>query len=196
MDSFIADVQGVYNKLGRCVVAISEGIHDADGNLIVAQLAHQMETDAHGNVQLSGSGALADLLTDAIKSKSDISRVRADTFGYLQRSFLGCVSEVDQREARDAATHGVQFANELERDGSVTIHRTSEYEIEYRLSPLEDVAGKTKVMGDQFISDCATYVTPAFLDYLRPMVGSDMMDPGRLEAPEVEKVLKNKRRLS
>ena len=196
MDSFIADVQGVYNKLGRCVVAISEGVHDADGNLIVAQLAHQMETDAHGNVQLSGSGALADLLTDAIKSKSDISRVRADTFGYLQRSFLGCVSEVDQREARDAATHGVQFANELERDGSVTIHRTSEYEIEYRLSPLEDVAGKTKVMGDQFISDCATYVTPAFLDYLRPMVGSDMMDPGRLAAPEVEKVLKNKRRLS
>ena len=90
----------------------------------------------------------------------------------------------------------MQFANELERDGSVTIHRTSEYEIEYRLSPLEDVAGKTKVMGDQFISDCATYVTPAFLDYLRPMVGSDMMDPGRLAAPQVEKVLKNKRRLS
>ena len=192
LKSFIADVQRVYNNIGRCVVAISEGIHNADGKLIVSQLAKKMETDAHGNVQLSGTGALADLLTNEIKTKTNIVRVRGDTFGYLQRSFLGCVSEVDQSEARKVATSGVQFANDLERDGTVTIHRTGGYEVEYRLSPLEDVAGKTKVMEDRFISDCATDVTPAFLDYLRPLVGVNMMEHGLLKAADVSKVLDKK----
>jgi 6-phosphofructokinase len=187
MENFITDIQRVYNNIGRCVVAVSEGIHNADGGLIVAQLAQKMETDDHGNVQLSGSGALADLLTNEIKRKTNISRVRGDTFGYLQRSFLGCVSEVDQTEARKVGSFGVQFANDLERDGTVTIHRTGDYKVEYRLSPLEDVAGKTKVMDDLFISDCATDITPAFLDYLRPLVGVNMVKTGRLEAPFVSK---------
>jgi len=192
LKSFIADVQRVYNNIGRCVVAISEGIHNADGKLIVSQLAKKMETDAHGNIQLSGTGALADLLTNEIKTKTNIVRVRGDTFGYLQRSFLGCVSEVDQSEARKVATSGVQFANDLERDGTVTIHRTGGYEVEYRLSPLEDVAGKTKVMEDRFISDCATDVTTAFLDYLRPLVGVNMMEHGLLKAVDVYKILDKK----
>ena len=192
LKSFIADVQRVYNNIGRCVVAISEGIHNADGKLIVSQLEKKMETDAHGNIQLSGTGALADLLTNEIKTKTNIVRVRGDTFGYLQRSFLGCVSEVDQSEARKVATSGVQFANDLERDGTVTIHRMGDYEVEYRLSSLEDVAGKTKVMEDRFISDCATDVTTAFLDYLRPLVGVNMMEHGLLKAVDVSKVLDKK----
>lgn len=193
IDGFINDVKRVYNKLGRCVIAVSEGIHEEDGTLIAAKLVKQLETDAHGNAQLSGTGALADLLTDTIKSKTDISRVRGDTFGYLQRSFLGCVSDVDQKEAREAGASGVRFADELDRDGSVTIHRVGDgdnYAVEFRLSPLEDVAGKTQVMADKFIADCATDVTPAFIEYLKPMVGSDMTYAHRLQAPVIEKILK------
>ncbi len=189
LEKFITDIQRVYDNIGRCVVAISEGIHSADGKLIVAQLSQEMETDSHGNLQLSGTGVLADLLTNEIKARTDINRVRGDTFGYLQRSFLGCVSEVDQLEARNVAISGVRFAHDLERDGSVTIHRTDDYKVEYRLSPLEDVAGKTKVMEDMFISDCATNVTPAFLDYLRPLVGVNMIEPAYLKAAVVTKVL-------
>jgi len=62
LDRFIADVDRVYTKQGRCIVAVSEGIHDADGNSIAAQLAETVEKDAHGNVQLSGTGALGDHL--------------------------------------------------------------------------------------------------------------------------------------
>ncbi|NQW01128.1 MAG: 6-phosphofructokinase [Rhodospirillales bacterium] len=191
-DAFIADVRRVHDRLGRCVVAVSEGIHDADGTLVAATLAKKLETDAHGNVQLSGSGALADLLTDTIKSNTPIKRVRGDTFGYLQRSFMGCVSRVDQAEARAAGENGVRFADSLARDGSVTLHRTgdgADYGIEFKLSPLDDVAGKTQVMADRFIADCATDVTPAFIDYLRPLVGADMPTAHRLEAPRVEKIL-------
>ena len=89
---FVEDVKNVYNKYGRCVVAVSEGVADEDGVPIAIKLAKQIERDAHGNVQLSGSGMLGDLLADEIKAKAEIKRVRTDTLGYLQRSFLGCVS--------------------------------------------------------------------------------------------------------
>ena len=124
LEKFLADVKATYERLGRCVVAVSEGIHDESGVSIAAQLATNLEHDAHGNVQLSGSGALADLLCEEIKSKLGIKRVRGDTLGYLQRSFIGCVSDVDQREAREVGEKAVQFAMWGDRDGSVAIKRT------------------------------------------------------------------------
>jgi 6-phosphofructokinase 1 len=62
IEKFRADVKATYDKYGRCVIAVSEGIHDADGTPILSRLAGDLERDAHGNVQLSGTGALADLL--------------------------------------------------------------------------------------------------------------------------------------
>jgi len=107
MEGFIADVDRMYTKHGRCLVAASEGIHDADGNPIM----QTKEKDSHGNVQLSGSGALGDVLAAEVKAKlGDKLRVRADTFGYLQRSFAGVVSEVDAYEARQVGRTAVKVA--------------------------------------------------------------------------------------
>jgi 6-phosphofructokinase 1 len=189
LDKFLADVKAMYARHGRCVIAVSEGIHDATGQPILAQLAQELERDAHGNVQLSGTGALADLLCDQIKAKLGIKRVRGDTFGYLQRSFIGCVSDVDQREAREVGEKAVQFAMWGDRDGSVAIQRTGYYSADYALLPLEDVAGKTRTMDDAFISDCGTDVTDAFRLYLRPLLGSGLPDAYRLRPAPVAKVL-------
>ena len=81
IERFLADVKATYERYGRCVIAVSEGIHDASGEPMVTLLAKDIEHDAHGNVQLSGTGALADLLCEEIKSKRGIKRVRGDTFG-------------------------------------------------------------------------------------------------------------------
>ena len=96
-------------------------------------LSRLMETerDAHGNMQLSGTGALGEQLSNLIKEKLGIKRVRSDTLGYLQRSFLGCVSDVDQREAREVAERAVQYAMWDNVDGSVTINRTGDYSVNY-----------------------------------------------------------------
>ncbi|MFQ5763508.1 MAG: 6-phosphofructokinase [Rhodospirillales bacterium] len=191
-DAFLDGVKAAWEKYGRCVVAVSEGIHDEKGEPMVTQLAKEVETDAHGNVQLSGTGALADLLCAAIRDNTGIKRVRGDTFGYLQRSFLGCVSDVDQREARAVGEAAAGFARDGPGDGSATIHRTGNgdsYGAEYKLSPLEDVAGKTKVMADDFIADDGTDVTGAFEDYLRPLIGSGMPEAFRFEADRVPRIL-------
>src|SRR3954463_14992508 len=149
LERFLADVKAQHARHGRCVIAVSEGVHDESGATIAEKLARSVERDAHGNVQLSGTGALADLLCDEIKSKLGIKRVRGDTFGYLQRSFIGCVSDVDQREAREVGEKAVQFAMWGDRSGSVAIKRTGFYSVDYELMALADVAGKTRVMEDE-----------------------------------------------
>ncbi len=189
VEKFLTRVKETYDRLGRCVIAVSEGIHDASGAPIITKLAAQVEHDAHGNVQLSGTGALADLLCEEIKGKLGIKRVRGDTFGYLQRSFLGCVSDVDQREAREVGEKAVQYAMWGNRDGSVAIKRTGYYSVDYELVPLENVAGKTRVMEDELISPCGTNVTEAFRTYLQPLLGSGMPDAYRLRPNKVAKVL-------
>jgi 6-phosphofructokinase len=190
MAQFLSDVHACHDKHGRCVVAVSEGIHDASGVAIASLLAKEVERDAHGNVQLSGTGALADLLCDEIKAGLGIKRVRGDTFGYLQRSFLGCVSDVDQREAREAGEQAVQFALWGSKDGSIAIRKTGNYAVEYALLPLADVAGKTRVMEDVFINDAGNDVTPAFIDYLRPLLGAGLPETARLRSPAVAKMLR------
>ena len=190
IDRFLADVKAVHERYGRCVIAVSEGIHDAQGQPILARLARDLERDAHGNVQLSGSGALADLLCEEIKRQLKIKRVRGDTFGYVQRSFIGCVSDVDQREAREVGEKAVQYAMWGQRDGSVSIRRTGFYSVDYELTPLDAVAGKTRTMEDAFISASGTDVTDAFRLYLRPLLGSGMPDAFRLRTHPVAKVLR------
>ena len=189
-DGFLADVKSAYEKYGRCMVAVSEGIHDASGEAIATKLAKKVERDAHGNVQLSGTGALADLLCDEIKDKLGIKRVRGDTFGYLQRSFLGCVSDVDQREARDVGERAVQFALDGDTNGSVAIRRVGDYAVDYVLQPLEAVAAKTRVMDHEFIAPAGNDVTEAFHRYLAPLLGSGMPIESRLRAQAVRKILK------
>lgn len=187
IERFLADVKSTYERLGRCVVAVSEGVHDGSGKPILVQLAKALEHDAHGNVQLSGTGALADLLCEEIKGKLGIKRVRGDTFGYLQRSFIGCVSDVDQREAREVGEKAVQFAFWGDCDGSVAIRRTGFYSADFVLQPLQDVAGRTRTMEDEFIAPSGTDVTDAFRLYLRPLLGSGMPDAFRLRMAPVAK---------
>ena len=114
------------DKYGRCIVSVSEGILDKDGKPFMTKLTGSKEADAHGNVQLSGSGALGDMLSDLVKTKLKIKRVRADTLGYTQRSYLGVVSDVDAHEAREVGEKAAQFAIWHDQDGSITIKRTGQ----------------------------------------------------------------------
>jgi 6-phosphofructokinase 1 len=186
-EEYLASVDRVYSEHGRVVVAVSEGIQDASGTPVVAALRREVERDAHGNVQLSGTTSLGDALMDLVKSKLKIKRVRADTFGYLQRSFLGCVSEVDANEAREVGERAVQIAAWHRTDGSITIERIGDYSVKYNLTPLEEVAKHAKTMADSYI-DGANNVTDEFKNYARPLLGQ-MPIYERINAPRVEKIL-------
>ena len=174
MDKFLADVEAVYKKLGRCVVAVSEGICDTDGVTWAEKISKQQERDSHGNIQLSGTGALADFLAAQVRGSLKIKRVRADTFGYLQRSFAGLQSSVDGKEARLCGRQAVKYAMK-ENSGSVAIRRIGDgknYKIELFRTELENVAEKTKSLPDEYISADGNNITEAFVEYAMPLAGS------------------------
>ncbi len=187
LEKFVADVKAVYAKYKRCVIAVSEGISDEKGVAIAAKFIK--EVDSHGNVQLSGSGALGDLLAKEIKEKAEISRVRADTFGYLQRSFAGVVSANDAKEARLAGASAVKFATGGKfANGSTAIKRKpgKKYAVTIERTELKNVAKETRHMPDEFINKAGNDVTPAFIAYAKPIVG-DLPKIGRLKAIPVSK---------
>jgi ATP-dependent phosphofructokinase / diphosphate-dependent phosphofructokinase len=171
LDAFACDVEAVRQRLGRCVVAVSEGVRGADGKTV----AVTKEVDAHGNAVLSGSGALGDFLAAELKRRlGDKLRVRADTFGYLQRSFYGCVSSSDAREARAVGRAAVRFAREGgPRSGSVVIRRVpgKNYRVEYGWVELERVAHVTQALPERYLGRGAD-VSAEFLAYARPLAGA------------------------
>jgi len=173
-EKFLADVDSVYTKRRRCLIAVSEGIGTPDGKTWAERMAEHLERDSHGNIQLSGTGALGDYLADLIKKKlSGKLRVRADTFGYLQRSFAGCVSETDAREARMVGEMAVKFStDEKNIEGSIAMRRVGggDYRVETFLTPLSTVAKETKHLNPEFIAE-GNNITAAFENYARPLVG-------------------------
>jgi 6-phosphofructokinase 1 len=173
VERFVKDVKAAMKKYGRCVVAVSEGVADKDGVPIAAKFTK--EVDSHGNVQLSGTGALGDLLAGALRAKAGIKRVRADTFGYLQRSFPGVASATDALEARLVGAAAVQAAVcEDMSSGSVAIKRKpgKRYDVAFEVVPLRRVAKETRHVPAAFINKAGNNVTQAFIEYARPLVGA------------------------
>ena len=178
-DAFLADVEAVYAKLGRCQIAVSEGIRDEAGAEIGPHLmAGPGEVDAHGNVQLSGTGALGDGLAALVKKGltpkgGKAPRVRADTFGYLQRCWPH-PSPVDAQEARSVGRYAAELAAQGDRSASVILIRTNNAPDSYASgcarAGLSAVARRTRHVPQEFISG-TNDVSPAFHDYCRPLVG-------------------------
>ncbi len=172
-EKFIKDVKAAMKKYGRCVCAISEGIRGKDGVPMGAKLGSG-EVDSHGNVQMSGTGALGDALAKVLKEKADIKRVRADTFGYLQRSFPGIASKIDQKEARAAGAAAVKAALKgVLTKGTIAIVREkgAKYKIGFKPVPVQNAAKYTRSVPKAYIAKNGHDVTPAFMDYVRPIVG-------------------------
>ncbi len=172
---FISDIDSTMGKYGRCVAAVSEGIHDASGEPITTKVAQLQEQDDHGNVQLSGTGALGDYLAGLVRTALGKQlRVRADTFGYLQRSFPGFYSTVDAQEARLVGQMAVRYALEAQSSGSVAIRRLSvdgKYAVETFSTALASVARKTKCLPSQYIAVQGKNILDSYREYVAPLVG-------------------------
>jgi 6-phosphofructokinase 1 len=186
-EKFIEDVKRIYAERKRAVVCVSEGIRDPSGKLWAETAGQRLydglkddaknllgkpRKDVFGHFQLSGTGVLADFLTGLVSNNTDISRVRGDTFGYLQRSFPGFASKIDQREARQVGRAAVKWACQG-RGGSVAIKRrpSRTYKSFLDLVDLALVAGLNREVPKEFICPGGDDICPPFRDYCLPLVG-------------------------
>jgi 6-phosphofructokinase 1 len=154
-------------------VAVSEGIHRAGEEPLAAVLDKDAPVDPFGHKLLIGS-ALADhlvrLVTDALP---DGTRIRSDTFGYLQRCFPGVVSPTDAAEAREVGRTAVRLAFQGVPEGSVVIVREPgrPYRARYDVTDLANVARVTKSLDRIFVNQAGNNVLDSFRDYVAPLAG-------------------------
>ena len=179
INTFLNQIKSVFNKFGRCVIAISEGIQDKNKKLISQKIIKKNEYDAHGNIQLSGTGSLGDYLSGEIKRKLKLPRVRADTLGYPQRCFLGSTSEIDQKEALQIGVFASKYSNKYNTSFSAGILErkkfTTPYSTTFISNSLEKVAGKTKRMPQSFYNVKKSFVTNSFIKYALPLIGKKIL---------------------
>ena len=170
MDSFLADVKRVYDKEGKCLVAVSEGIHDKDGKLIVEYGAADGSVDSFGHKQLGG---LAATLADIVKEKFNV-KVRGIEFSLMQRCAAHIASETDVQESFSAGKAAVENAVAGVTDKMVGFERATDengnYVCKIKLMDLADVANAVKNVPDSMINEAANGLTDEFIDYVLPLI--------------------------
>ena len=162
---FLADVRDLLEKQNNVIVAISEGIHDADGNYISAG---ESQADSFGHSQLSGAGkALEYLIKDNINVK-----VRSIEINVLQRCAAHLSSQTDLDEAFTLGEKAVAYAAEGVTASMVTMNRTSDapYTIDYRYAEIKNIANEAKSVPRSWINERGNDVTEEMITYLSPLI--------------------------
>ena len=167
MDKFIAEVKKVYAERGNCMVAVSEGIHYADGSFVSE--AKTSATDGFGHAQLGG---LAAMLADIVKKETG-AKVRGIELSLLQRCGAHLASQTDIDESFMAGKAAVENAVAGLTDKMVGFERCTEggkYVCKTKLFNLTDVANTEKKVPIEWINAEHNGVTQAFVDYALPLI--------------------------
>jgi 6-phosphofructokinase len=183
---FLADAERVYRSLGHVVVAVCEGQRDESGQYLAAS-ASAVDTDRFGHPQLGGAAAV---LCDLISSELGI-KARFDKPGTIQRVSAALASPVDVDEAWRAGRAAVAQAVSGATRQMMAIVRVSgdPYRSETTLVPLERVANKVRPVPGEFIAESGNDVTPAFLEYVSPLLGGPLPTYARLRGKSVARRL-------
>lgn len=164
-DQFIEDIKNVL-KTSRCViVAVSEGIHDKDGNYISATSA---VADKFGHAQLSGTGKALESL---VKDRMDI-KVRSIELNVLQRCAAHISSRTDINESFALGQAAVKYAAEGMTAVMSTIKRVSNDPYQWIIEPenVALIANQAKTIPLEWITPEKNDVTPEMEAYLRPLI--------------------------
>ena len=166
MDKFIADVTACYKKNGNCIVAVSEGIHYADGSFVSE--AKTAATDGFGHAQLGG---LAALLANVCKEKTG-AKVRGIELSLLQRCAAHCASQTDIDESYMSGKTAVEEMLNGVTDKMVGFEcdRTNGYVCRAKLFNLSDVANFEKKFPKEWITAEGNNVTEDFAKYALPLI--------------------------
>ena len=167
MDKFVADVKKIYDATGKCLIAVSEGIHYADGTFVSE--AKTSATDGFGHAQLGG---LAVMLAVVLKAKTG-AKVRGIELSLLQRCASHVASATDVEEAWLAGSAAVEAAVSGVTDKMVAFDCTRDengYTCKTVLQPLDIVANFEKKVPREWINAEGNGVEQPFIDYVLPLI--------------------------
>lgn len=195
VDKFVADVKDVCAKNNnKCIVCVSEGIHDKNGTLIGEVLGKAGARDSFGHAQLGGVAAN---LANIVKEKTGI-KTRAIELSLMQRCAAHCASKTDIEETFEAGKQAVKAAVKGETDKMVCYKRKEgdKYVCEYELLPLELAANTEKTVPQEWIINNGTGISEEFVKYALPLIQGEANAPKEDGLPrfaKLKKVLVEKR---
>ncbi len=187
MDQFLTDVKAIYDRTGKCMVAVSEGIHYADGTFVSE--GETSATDGFGHAQLGG---LAVRLAERIKQETG-AKVRGIELSLLQRCGSHLASRTDIEEAKLAGRTAVEQAVSGVTDKMVAFSCTREggkYSCQPTLIGLTEVANVEKKVPRAWINAAGNGVEQPFLDYVLPLIQGEPDLPREHSLPRFAKLKK------
>lgn len=167
MEEFLRDAKEIYDNKGNVMIAVSEGIHYADGRFVSE--AETSATDGFGHAQLGG---LASRLAHILKSEIN-TKVRGIELSLLQRAAAHQASATDVTEAVLVGETAVRSALDGETGKMVALRRNGGKDAYYAdtvLVPLEDVANKEKKVPREWINKEGNFVNDQYIDYALPLI--------------------------
>ena len=190
--AFLNRVRQVIGTLKYCVVVVGEGLKDANGEEIGADMT---SLDAFGHPVLSGA---AERLGEMVKDKLGL-KTRTVKLGYAQRAAAHAASETDVEEAAACGEAAVRAAVNGQCGFMVKLIRKSNdpYEWTTGLQPLADIANQERLIPRDWISEDGFLPNEKFVQYAKPLIQGDLHLPkvdglpdfARLNKVPVEKTL-------
>ena len=169
MDKFTAKVKEIYAAKKKCLIVVSEGIHDKDGTFIAEYANKNAAKDAFGHTQLGG---LAAYLANYIKEQTG-AKVRGIELSLLQRCAAHCASQTDIDESFASGKAAVENAVAGVTDKMVGFECTREngvYSCNTKLFDLTIVANTEKKVPLEWINETGDGLNQGFIDYCLPLI--------------------------
>ncbi len=164
LHKFLADVEAVYKKLNRCVVAVCEGQLDEHGEPFGADV----RSGSRGSLAMNLAHRLALLVTQHLKL-----RARSEKPGLLGRCASAFVSETDWAEARACGSAAVKAVGEGASAQMVTLVREPGeiYQVRTGLVALDRVAFLERPFPKEWRTNEFTDPINAFAQWAAPLIG-------------------------
>jgi 6-phosphofructokinase 1 len=169
-EKFLADVEKCIKDNGWVSIVCGEGLKYSDGSPVSSATVK----DKFNNIEFGAMGGSSVAMA--------LHRMISDEFGYrgefqitesLIMSDFVRSSEVDLAEAYQCGVEAAKLAKKGESGFMVSIQRLSDYpyKVSYGKVPLEKVAIAAKPMPAEYFNKAGNHVSPAFIDYMKPLIG-------------------------
>ena len=187
INQFLKDVESIYLKKSKVLVAVSEGIRDINGDYLLQSHINN-NADHFGHVQLGGIGSV---LAEIVNKKLGL-QVRSVELNILQRCASHLLSKTDVEEAYNCGSYGVELYLQGLTGQMVSMRRKdgNDYEIEYYPVDLEKIANFVKTVPTEYITEFNNNINDEFLNYLLPLVQGEINLPFENGFPKYFKLRK------
>lgn len=184
-ENFIARVQEVLKENKFCLVAVSEGLKDENGNYVAASTS----TDAFGHSQLGGVG---EYLENLVSTSLPGVKARSSKLGHIQRAASTVSSLADSNEAFLCGQEAVKAAVEGQSGLMVALVRgdTEKYSCSTTMIPLSDVANVEKKFPELWLGEDKMSISYKFNKYILPLIQGEVQVPYENGLPNFVKLSK------